>query len=114
MTMDGYDKPLVLNAALTISDEGIHVDFDGTSPASSHGINVVYNYCLAYTAFGVKCLVAPEVPNNFGSLAPISVSAGRLRAQRQAAVAGGCAAHGRPDAAGCGVRLSAGGDAGAG
>src|SRR5919108_4608454 len=75
MTMDGYDKPLVLNAALTISDDGIHVDFDGTSPASSHGINVVYNYCLAYTAFGVKCIVAPEVPNNFGSLAPISVSA---------------------------------------
>src|SRR6266404_3825796 len=75
VTMDGYDKPLVLNAALTISDDGIHVDFDGTSPASSHGINVVYNYCLAYTAFGVKCLVAPEVPNNFGSLAPISVSA---------------------------------------
>src|SRR6202521_2058249 len=75
MTMDGYDKPLVLNAALTISDEGIHVDFAGTSPASSHGINVDYNYCLAYTAFGVKCLVAPEVPNNAGSLAPITVSA---------------------------------------
>ena len=75
MTMDGYDKPLVLNAALAISGEGIHVDFAGTSPASSHGINVVYNYCLAYTAFGVKCLVAPEVPNNAGSLAPITVSA---------------------------------------
>src|SRR5262250_684639 len=75
MTMDGYDKPLVLNAALTISNDGIHVDFDGTSPASSHGINVVYNYCLAYTAFGVKCLVAPDVPNNAGSLAPITVSA---------------------------------------
>src|SRR5436309_10091430 len=57
VTMDGYDKPLVLNAALTISDEGIHVDFDGTSPASSHGINVVYNYCLAYNAFGVKLMV---------------------------------------------------------
>src|SRR6185295_12650972 len=75
MTMDGYDKPLVLNAALTISDDGVHIDYDGTSPASSHGINVVYNYCLAYTAFGVKCLVAPEVPNNAGSLAPIAVSA---------------------------------------
>jgi N-methylhydantoinase B len=36
LTMDGYDKPLVLNAALTISEEGIHVDFDGTSPASSY------------------------------------------------------------------------------
>ena len=75
MTMDGYDKPLVLNAALTISDDGIHVDFDGTTAASRYGINVVYNYCLAYTAFGVKCLVAPEVPNNAGSLAPITVSA---------------------------------------
>jgi N-methylhydantoinase B len=75
LTMDGYDKPLVLNAALTISDNGIHVDFDGTSPASSYGINVVLNYCIAYTAFGVKCLVAPEVPNNAGSLEPITVSA---------------------------------------
>jgi len=75
LTMDGYDKPLVLNAAMTISGDGIHVDFDGTSPASAYGINVVYNYCLAYTAFGVKCLVAPEVPNNAGSLAPITVGA---------------------------------------
>src|SRR5690348_14133038 len=75
MTIDGYDKPLEFKAALTISDDGIHVDFDGTSSASRYGINVVYNYCLAYTAFGVKCLVAPEVPNNFGSLEPITVSA---------------------------------------
>jgi N-methylhydantoinase B len=75
LKMDGYDKPLLLNAALTISESGINVDFDGTSPASSYGINVVYNYCLAYTAFGVKCLVAPVVPNNAGSLAPLTVSA---------------------------------------
>src|SRR6202040_464746 len=90
MTMDGYDRPLVLNAALTISDDGIHVDFDGTSPASRYGINVVYNYCLAYTAFGVKCLVAPEVPNNAGSLAPITVGAPEgclLNAKRPRAVA---------------------------
>jgi len=75
MIMDGYDKPLTLNAALTISDDGIHVDYAGTSPASGYGINVVFNYCLAYTAFGVKCLVAPDVPNNAGSLEPITVSA---------------------------------------
>src|SRR3984885_15027422 len=75
LTMDGYDKPLTLNAALTISADGIHIDFAGTSPASSYGINVVLNYCLAYTAFGVKCLVAPDVPNNAGSLEPITISA---------------------------------------
>jgi N-methylhydantoinase B len=73
--MDGYDRPLTLAGEMTIGDEGIHVDYAGTSPASSFGINVVMNYTLAYTAFGVKCLVAPEVPNNAGSLAPITASA---------------------------------------
>jgi N-methylhydantoinase B len=73
--MDGYDRPLTLAGEMTIGDDGIHVDYTGTSPASAFGINVVLNYTLAYTAFGVKCLVAPEVPNNAGSLAPITVSA---------------------------------------
>src|ERR1700736_3957752 len=90
LNMDGYDRPLTLAAEMTIGDEGIHVDFTGTSPASSHGINVVLNYTLAYTAFGVKCLVAPEVPNNAGSLAPITVTAPEgclLNAKRPRAVA---------------------------
>ena len=73
--MDGYDRPLTLAGQMTIGSDGIHVDYAGTSPASAFGINVVLNYTLAYTAFGVKCLVAPEVPNNAGSLAPITVSA---------------------------------------
>jgi N-methylhydantoinase B len=75
VTMDGYDRPLTLAGEMTISADNIHVDYTGTSPASAFGINVVLNYTLAYTAFGVKCLVAPEVPNNAGSLAPITVSA---------------------------------------
>ncbi|HJU20181.1 MAG TPA: hydantoinase B/oxoprolinase family protein [Stellaceae bacterium] len=75
VTMDGFDRPLVLAAEMTIGADGIHVDYAGTSPASAFGINVVLNYTTAYTAFGVKCLVAPEVPNNAGSLAPITVSA---------------------------------------
>jgi N-methylhydantoinase B len=75
LTIDGYDQPVTLAAAMTISGDGIHVDFTGTSGASTHGINVVLNYTLAYTAFGVKCLIAPDVPNNAGSLAPITVSA---------------------------------------
>ncbi len=75
LKMDGFDRPLTLAAEMTIGEEGIHVDYAGTSPASAFGINVVLNYTTAYTAFGVKCLVAPEVPNNAGSLAPITVSA---------------------------------------
>jgi N-methylhydantoinase B len=75
VNMDGYDRPLTLAAEMTISPDNIHLDYAGTSPASAFGINVVMNYTLAYTAFGVKCLVAPEVPNNAGSLAPITASA---------------------------------------
>src|SRR6266478_1482478 len=75
VSMDGYDRPLTLVGEMTIGPDGIHVDYTGTSPASAFGINVVMNYTLAYTAFGVKCLVAPEVPNNAGSLAPITASA---------------------------------------
>lgn len=75
LTMDGYDRPLTLAATMTIGYDGIHVDFTGTSLASSYGINVVLNYCTAYTAFGVRCLVASDVPNNAGSLETVTVSA---------------------------------------
>jgi N-methylhydantoinase B len=90
LKMDGFDRPLTLAAEMTIGADGIHVDYAGTSPASAFGINVVLNYTTAYTAFGVKCLVAPEVPNNAGSLAPITVSAPEgclLNAKRPRAVA---------------------------
>jgi N-methylhydantoinase B len=88
--IDGYDHPIELKAALTISKGGIHVDFTGSSPVSSFGINVPMLYTTAYTAFGVKCLVAPAIPNNAGSLAPITVSAPEgsiLNAPRPCAVA---------------------------
>ena len=90
VTLDGYHQPVTLQAALTIGDDEIHVDYSGTSPASGLGINVVLNYTKAYTCFGVKCAVAPDVPNNYGSLQPITFSApggSILNAERPHAVA---------------------------
>ena len=90
LTMDGYDEPVTLRAALTVGNDTIHVDYAGTSPVSSHGINVVLNYTKAYTCFGVKCAVAPDIPNNYGSLLPITFSAPEgciLNAPRPCAVA---------------------------
>ncbi|MEJ0074181.1 MAG: hydantoinase B/oxoprolinase family protein [Alphaproteobacteria bacterium] len=75
MTVDGYDQPVTLAAALTISDTGIHVDFTGTSPQSPRGINVPLSYTTAYTVFGLGCVVASQIPNNAGSLGPLTVSA---------------------------------------
>jgi len=75
LTLDGYDKPVTLRCAVTLEDRRVLVDFEGSSPASPYGINVVLNYCKAYAAFGVRTIVAPDVPNNAGSLAPVEVRA---------------------------------------
>jgi N-methylhydantoinase B len=75
MTVDGYDAPVTLTAALTVSDDGIHVDFTGTSPQSRYGINVPMAYTTAYSVFGLGCVVASQIPNNAGSLGPLTISA---------------------------------------
>ncbi len=67
---DGYEEPIRLVAALTTHADTIAVDFAGTSGLSSRGINVPPAYCRAYASFGLKCVIAPEVPNNWASLAP--------------------------------------------
>ena len=75
MRVDGYDDPLDLVATLTIDDSTIDVDYAGTSDLSRYGINCPLNYASAYTCFALKCAVAPDVPNNHGSLEPLNVSA---------------------------------------
>jgi N-methylhydantoinase B len=76
MTLDGIaGRPIVLECRVTISGREVLVDFAGSSAAVPRGINVVLPYTRAYAAFGVKCVIAPDVPNNAGSLAPIVVEA---------------------------------------
>jgi N-methylhydantoinase B len=90
LTIDGYDAPITLRATLTIKGDEIAIDFDGTDPAVPHGINVVLNYARAYTVFGLKCVISPEVPNNHGALSPFVVTAPAgciLNAERPAPVA---------------------------
>lgn len=67
---DGYEEPVRLAARMQILEDGIEVDFAGTSGLSSRGINVPPAYCRAYACFGIKCVVAPDIPNNWASLAP--------------------------------------------
>lgn len=89
MVTDGYDEPIVLSATTTISEKSIHVDYTGTSGPVRRGINVPLAYTTAYTAFGLGCVVASTVPNNAGSLEPLTVSAPEnsiLNAQKPAPV----------------------------
>jgi N-methylhydantoinase B len=72
---DGFDTPIRL--ALTISVDGDHLvaDYAGTSPQVKRAINVVFNYTEAYTTFGLKVALAPDVPNNEGSFRAVTVRA---------------------------------------
>ena len=75
MTLDGYDRPVEIRCAMMVAPDRIRVSFDGSSPASAYGINLVLNYTRAYAAFGLRTVVGPEIPNNYGSLAPIEIDA---------------------------------------
>lgn len=89
MRIDGYDEPVDLVCALTIGDDGIDVDFSGTSPVCGHGINVPLTYTQAYASFGVRCVIGNDIPNNAGSLDVVRVAAPAgciLNAPRPAAV----------------------------
>ena len=71
---DGYEEPVTLRAAMTVRGDAIEVDYAGTSGLSSRGINVPPAYCRAYSCFGIKVVVAPEIPNNWASLAPFRMT----------------------------------------
>jgi N-methylhydantoinase B len=89
MRIDGYDDPVDLVCTVTISEDGVDVDFEGTSPVCGHGINVPLTYTQAYASFGVRCVIGNDVPNNAGSLGVVRVTAPAgciLNAPRPAAV----------------------------
>lgn len=75
MDVDGYDTPVHIACALTVSGDTIDVDFTGTSGLSPYGINVPLNYTEAYASFGVRVVVGNDIPNNAGSLQPVAVRA---------------------------------------
>jgi N-methylhydantoinase B len=75
MTVDGYDDPVHLACEITVTDAGMHADFTGTSPLSRQGINVPLGYAEAYFTYAMLVALAPELPNNYASLAPFTVSA---------------------------------------
>lgn len=72
---DGIEEPILLQCAVEVCDGHVHVDWTGSSGPSPHGINVVLNYTHAYTSYAISCLVGADVPNNTGSLRPITVYA---------------------------------------
>lgn len=88
--LDGFDEPIVIRARVVVLGSDLLVDYAGSAGPSKRGVNVVLNYTRAYTTYGVKCIVAPHVPNNAGSFRPVTITAPEgsiLNARRPAPVA---------------------------
>ena len=75
ITSDGFGEPITIACRAEVRGDELLVDYTGSSPESRRGINVVMNYTEAYTTYGVKVIVSPEVPNNEGAFRPIRISA---------------------------------------
>jgi N-methylhydantoinase B len=74
LVTDGYDEPVRLAVTVSVRDAGIHVDFAATDPMSRWGINVPIIYSKAYACYALKCVAAPDIPNNAASLSFFTVS----------------------------------------
>lgn len=75
MRVDGYDAPVHMEVRLDITGDTLLADFAGTSGMSKFGVNCPEVYTRAYACYGLKCAIAPEVPNNTGSLEPFRITA---------------------------------------
>ena len=75
MQVDGYDAPVQMVVTLTVDGENLKADFAGTSGMSRFGVNCPEVYTRAYACYGLKCAIAPQVPNNTGSLEPFEITA---------------------------------------
>lgn len=72
---DGISEPIRLEMALTVKDDSIEIDYEGSAPQVMRAINVCMAYTIAYTSFGVKAVLAPNIPNNEGVLRPVQIKA---------------------------------------
>jgi len=72
---DGLRDPLTLKVAIEVAGDGVKVDYAGSSAQVDRGINVALCYTASQTAYALKCLLSPDLPNNEGALMPIEVSA---------------------------------------
>ncbi len=69
------EQPIKLEMALTVKDDAIEIDFEGTSPQVERAINACMAYTNAYTSYGVTAVLAPHIPNNEGVLRSITIKA---------------------------------------
>ncbi len=63
---DGWDEKVRIQAAVIVTNDGVTVDYSGSTAQVRYGINETFNHTYAYTIYPFKCLLSPGIPNNDG------------------------------------------------
>jgi N-methylhydantoinase B len=64
-----------IRVAVTIADDEIEIDYEGSSGEVQAAVNVTFNMTRSYSLYPIKLAIDPEVPNNEGCLRPVKVRA---------------------------------------
>ena len=72
--MEGHE-PVEIRCELRIKGSDVVVDLSGTTRQVEWGGNVVFNFTYAYVHMAIKSIFDPELPNNEGTAAPITLIA---------------------------------------
>ncbi len=67
--------PVEIHCELRIAGSDVVVDLTGSAPQVDWGGNVVFNFTYAYVHMAIKSIFDPELPNNEGTAAPITLIA---------------------------------------
>ncbi len=76
--MDDYGPgtpAMRLVVTVTVRDDEILIDFEGTGPQTESGMNSYVNYTRSYCYAAVKCLTDPYGPQNDGAFGPVRIEA---------------------------------------
>ena len=73
--VEGFDGACDYVVRIDVKDDNVAFDFTGTSGCVRAAVNVPFCYTNAMALHAIKSLLLPNIPNNAGSIAPISVFA---------------------------------------
>ena len=86
------EKPVKIKVTITLKDENLKIDYNGTDPQVEGPVNAVLGVTLSGVYYVLKCVTDPSIPMNDGCYRPVDVYVPEgtlLNPSPPAAVAGG-------------------------
>jgi len=71
---DGFtEDPIPIKVAITVEEDGLVVDYTGSSPQVKAALNSTKSYTHSNTYLSVRCVLSRDIPNNVGVFRCIKV-----------------------------------------